>query len=36
MGLPMAEIRGRVVALPDDTAIIYTINVDGAGATYSA
>ena len=35
MGLPMAELRRRVAALPDDTAIIYTaINVDGAGATY--
>src|SRR5262249_28097293 len=36
MGLPMAELRRRVAALPDDTAIIYTaINVDGAGVSYA-
>jgi signal transduction histidine kinase len=36
MGLPMAELRKRVAALPDDTAIIYTaINVDGGGVTYA-
>jgi signal transduction histidine kinase len=35
-GLPMAEVRNRVAALPPDTAIIYTaINVDGAGVAYS-
>src|SRR5262249_9467571 len=35
MGLPMAELRRRVAALPADTAIIYTaINVDGAGVAY--
>lgn len=33
--LPMTEIRKRVAALPDDTAIIYTsVTRDGAGATY--
>src|SRR5262245_28751876 len=35
MGLPMAELRRRVAALPADTAIIYTaINIDGAGVAY--
>jgi signal transduction histidine kinase len=35
IGLPMAEIRKRVAALPEDTAIIYTsVTLDGAGATY--
>ena len=35
MGLPMTELRKRVAALPDDTAIIYTaINLDGAGVAY--
>ncbi len=35
IGLPMTEIRKRVVALPDDTAIIYTsVTLDGAGGTY--
>jgi signal transduction histidine kinase len=34
-GLSLAEIKERVAALPDDTAIIYTsIYVDGAGVTY--
>ena len=34
-GLPMAEVRKRVAALPDDAAIIYTtLHVDGAGVTY--
>ena len=36
-GLPMTEIRKRVSALPDDTAIIYTsVTLDGAGTTYFA
>ena len=35
IGLPMIEIRKRVAALPDDTAIIYTsVTLDGAGNTY--
>lgn len=35
IGMPMAEIRKRVAALPDDTAIIYTsITFDGSGKTY--
>ena len=35
IGLPMAEIRKRVAALPHDTAIIYTsVTLDGAGETY--
>jgi len=35
MGLPMSELRKRVAALPEDTAIIYTsVTLDGAGATY--
>ena len=35
IGLPMTEIRKRVAALPDDTAIIYTsVTLDGAGTTY--
>ena len=35
LGLPMTEIRKRVSALPDDTAIIYTsVTFDGAGVTY--
>jgi signal transduction histidine kinase len=35
IGLPMSEIRKRVAALPDDTAIVYTsVTLDGAGATY--
>jgi ABC-type uncharacterized transport system substrate-binding protein len=35
IGLSMAEIRKRVAALPEDTAIIYTsVTLDGAGATY--
>ena len=35
IGLPMTEIRKRVAALPENTAIIYTaINVDGAGVAY--
>jgi signal transduction histidine kinase len=34
-GLPMAELRKRVAALPEKSAIIYTaINVDGAGVLY--
>jgi signal transduction histidine kinase len=35
-GLSMIEIRRRVAALPDDTAVLYTaIFVDGAGAVYT-
>ena len=35
LGLPMTEIRKRVSALPDDTAIVYTsVTFDGAGVTY--
>ena len=35
LGLPMTEIRKRVSALPNDTAIIYTsVTFDGAGLTY--
>ena len=35
IGLPMTEIRKRVAALPDDTAIIYTsVTLDGAGTAY--
>ena len=35
LDLPMTEIRKRVSALPDDTAIIYTsVTFDGAGVTY--
>jgi signal transduction histidine kinase len=35
IGLPMAEIRKRVAALPEDAAIIYTsVTLDAAGATY--
>jgi signal transduction histidine kinase len=35
MGLPMAELRKRVAALPNDTAIAYFgISVDGAGVRY--
>jgi signal transduction histidine kinase len=35
IGLPMTEIRKRVAALPDDTAIIYTsVTHDDAGGTY--
>ena len=35
MGLPMTELRKRVAALPDDTAIVYTaINLDGAEVAY--
>jgi signal transduction histidine kinase len=35
IGLPMIELRKRVAALPDDTAIIYTsIYSDGAGTVY--
>ncbi len=34
-GLAMADLRRRVAALPDHTAIIYTtINLDGAGVSY--
>jgi signal transduction histidine kinase/ABC-type uncharacterized transport system substrate-binding protein len=34
-GLPMPELKARVAALPNDTAIIYTaINIDGAGVPY--
>jgi signal transduction histidine kinase len=34
-GLPMTELRRRTVALPDDTAILYTgIYIDGAGVGY--
>jgi signal transduction histidine kinase len=35
MGLPMADLRKRVAALPDDAAIAYFgISVDGAGVRY--
>jgi signal transduction histidine kinase len=35
IGLPMTEIRKRVAALPDDTAIVYTsVTLDGAGSTF--
>ena len=35
LGLPMTEIRKRVSALPNDTAIIYTsVTFDGVGVTY--
>ena len=35
-GLSMIEIRRRVAALPDNTAVLYTaIFVDGAGAVYT-
>jgi signal transduction histidine kinase len=35
IGLPMAEIRKRVSALPEDAAIIYTsVTLDGAGTSY--
>ena len=35
MGLPMTEIRRRVAALPEHTAVIHTaVNVDGAGVAY--
>jgi signal transduction histidine kinase len=34
-GLPMSELRKRVAALPEKSAILYTaINVDGAGVAY--
>ena len=34
-GLPMAELRKRLAALPEKSAIVYTaINVDGAGVVY--
>ena len=35
-GLPMAEVKARVAALPKKTVIVYTgINVDGAGVSYT-
>src|SRR6185503_15509270 len=34
-GLTMAELRGRVAGLPDNTVIVYTtINLDRAGVSY--
>ena len=35
-GLPMAEVKKRVAALPDNTAILYTaIFIDGAGVAFN-